>query len=212
MCNFVSWIEYKGKNYFLENKDLTTKQGKKLLDDGYKDDIEGHGAIEHYYPELKGKGVHKECEDFSTPDNFPKEIVDALKDGRLSNIGIAVDILNTKGKQAYEEIVKSAWDEYDKINNSAWDEYEKIKKSARDEYNKIVKSTWDEYIKIKNSARDEYEKIEKSARDEYNKIKKSARDEYEEIEKSAWDEYNKIVNPVYHNIVIQKKYRNKNWK
>ena len=156
MCNFVSWIEYKGKNYFLENKDLVTKQGKKLLEDEYKNDIEGHGAIEHYYPELKGKGVHKECEDFSTPNNFPTEIVSALKEGRLSNIGIEVDILNTKGKQAY-------W----KIENPAKAKYWKIENSARSEYYKIVDPAWDEYKKIRNHA--------------------------------------------YHNIVIQEKYRNKNW-
>ena len=31
MCEFISWKEYKGKNYFLTNADLDTKEGRKLL-------------------------------------------------------------------------------------------------------------------------------------------------------------------------------------
>jgi hypothetical protein len=98
MCDFISWKEYKGKNYFLQNSDLDTKEGKKLLKPEVKSDICGHGTIESYYPELKDKGVKKECTDFSSPSNFPKEIVIAIKKGKLSCIGICLDVLNDKGK------------------------------------------------------------------------------------------------------------------
>ena len=98
---------------------MDTKEGKKLLTEEYRDDICGHGAIEHFYPELKGKGEKKECIDFSTPKNFPKEIVEALK-GNLSKIGICLDILNEAGKKEYQKIKQSAYAEYDKIKQSAY--------------------------------------------------------------------------------------------
>jgi len=39
MCNFISWIEYDGKNYFIKNSDLETKEGKKLLAKDVIDDL-----------------------------------------------------------------------------------------------------------------------------------------------------------------------------
>ena len=148
MCNFVSWKEYKGKVYFLQNVDLDTKDGKKLLKDEYRNDIEGHGAIEHYYPELSGKGENKECEDFSTPDNFPKEIVEAIKQGKLSRIGICLDVLNKQGKDKYKRITQPARDEYERIRQSAWAEYEKIRQAsyARAEYEKIRQSAFSKVV------------------------------------------------------------------
>ena len=201
MCQFISWKEYKGKAYFLTNADLNTKQGKELLKDEYKDDICGHGAIEHYYPELKGKGVNKECSDFSTPDNFPKEIVKAIKEGRLSRIGICLEVLNVQGIAEYQKIKQPAYAEYEKIKQSAWAEYKKIEQSALAEYEKIEQSAWAEYKKIEQSALAEYEKIEQSAWAEYEKIKQSALAEYEKIKQSAFT-----------NIVKQKKYRIDSWK
>jgi hypothetical protein len=135
MCEFVSWIEYEGKSYFLINGDLETKEGQKLLASDVKDDICGYGAIESYYPELKGKGTHKECTDFSTPDNFPLAIVEALKAGKMSRIGVVLDILNEGGRIEYEKIQQQAYAEYEKIQIPAYAEYEKIEQQA---YAKIV--------------------------------------------------------------------------
>jgi hypothetical protein len=149
MCEFVSWKEYKGKNYFLTNTDLDTKEGKKLLNPEVRDDICGHGAIENFYPELKGKGTNKECTDFSTPNNFPKEIVEAIKQGKMSRIGICLDVLNEEGRAEYLKIEQSAKAEYEKIKQPAWAEYEKIEQPAKAEYEKIQQSAWAEYEKIK---------------------------------------------------------------
>ena len=55
MCEFVSWIEYDGEEYFLTNADLETKAGRQLLKSDVRDDLCGHGAIMAYYPELKDK-------------------------------------------------------------------------------------------------------------------------------------------------------------
>src|ERR1035437_3261561 len=130
MCNFVSWIEYEGKEYFLVNEDLDTKAGKKLLLSNVVSDLAGHGAILSYYPELNGKGEKKECEDFSTPDNFPKSIAKAIKKGKLSRIGICFDVLNEKGKKQYHKIKDQALAEYNKIKDPALAEHNKIKDQA----------------------------------------------------------------------------------
>ncbi len=63
---------------------MDTKDGVKLLKPETIADISGHGAIESYYPELANKGSTHECTDFSNPDKFPDDIVDALKRGELS--------------------------------------------------------------------------------------------------------------------------------
>jgi len=52
---------------------LDTKEGRAVYPK-IKDDICGHGAIREYYSELKGKGIEKECVDFSTPDTFPNSL------------------------------------------------------------------------------------------------------------------------------------------
>ena len=46
----ISWVEYRGKEYFLTNKELTTKEGRKLVKYvGRLEDLQGHGAIRHYF-------------------------------------------------------------------------------------------------------------------------------------------------------------------
>jgi hypothetical protein len=190
MCQFNSWKEYNGKVYFLTNEDLDTKEGKKLLNPDVVADLCGHGAVESYYPELKGKGLNRECSDFSSPGNFPKEIVKAIKQGKLSRIGICLDVLNKEGRAEYKKIKQPAWAEYNKIEQPAWAEYNKIEQSA-----------WAEYKKIKQSAWAEYEKIEQPAWAEYNKI-----------EQSALAEYNKIIQPAFSRIIRQKRYRMLKWK
>jgi len=156
MCQFISWKEYKGKSYFLTDTDLNTKEGRELLKPEYKTDIKGHGAIEHYYPELKGKGYDKECTDFSTPANFPKEIVKAIKEGRFVNFGVCEQILNEKGKAEYLKTKKPAWAEYLKIEQPAYAKYEKIKQSAWAEYLNIEQLVYTKYLKIQQPAYDEY--------------------------------------------------------
>ena len=190
MCEFISWKEYEGNNYFLTNTDLETKEGTKLLKPEVKVDLCGHGAIEFFYPELKGKGINKECVDFSTPNNFPKEIVEALKNGWLCNIGIALDILNIEGRKKYDEIKASARKEYDEIEASARKKYDEIEASARKKYDEIKAPAWKKYDEIEAPARKKYDEIEASARKKYDEIKASA----------------------FASIVRQKKYRKEVWK
>jgi hypothetical protein len=201
MCEFASWKEYKGKVYFIKNSDLITKEGKKLLKPEVIADLSGHGAIEHYYPELKGKGVNKERTNFSTPKNFPKEIVRAIKAGKLSRIGLSSQLLTAEG-----------WAEYEKIRQQAWAEYRKIRQQAWAEYRKIMQQAWAEYEKIRQPALAEYRKIRQQAWAEYEKIRQQAWAEYEKIEQPAWAEYEKIRQQAFWKIFKNLKYRAEVWR
>jgi len=223
MCHFISWIDLNKKIYFLDDLKLNTKDGRKLLGVEYRDDILGHGAIRHYYPELKSKGKDYECDDFSSPDNFPIEIVEAVKKGLFRGFSVAPSILTKPARAEYEKIEKPARAEYQAIEKSARAEYQAIEKSAMAEYGKIKKSAWAEYQAIEKSARAEYGKIKKSAWAEYQAIEKSAWAEYQAIEKSAlaeygkikksaWAEYEETRQSSFWDIAVQKKNRAKNWK
>ena len=114
---------------------METKEGRAIYPK-IKDDIYGHGAIKEYYPELKDKKtcIEKECTDFSKSDNFPKEIIEAIKKGKMSRIGICLDVLNETGKAEYEKIRQSALAEYEKIEQSAFSKIVSQKKYRREEW------------------------------------------------------------------------------
>src|SRR3990167_5492912 len=152
MCQFVSWIEHDNKNYFLTEKDLVSKEGRAFLKANGTVDIQGHGAIRAIYPELGGLGIDKEVSDFKSPENFPKDIVKAIKNGDFDGVGICLDILNSEGMAEYKKINQPALAKYEKINQSARAECEKIRQSAWAKYEKINQPAWAEYDKIKQSA------------------------------------------------------------
>ena len=102
MCEFISWVEHENTLYYLTANLLNTKEGrdlKKFLGTAYAEDIKGHGAIERYFG-IKGK--HHECTDFSSPNNFPAEIVKAMKAGAFRGIGIP-DASQVLTKKAYAD-------------------------------------------------------------------------------------------------------------
>lgn len=71
------------------------------------EDYIGHGATRLFYDNFEG-GEERECTDFSTPENFPDEIVTALKKGEFRGLGLSSQLL-----------IKTAWAEYEA-------EYEKV--------------------------------------------------------------------------------------
>ena len=131
MCEFVSWKEVDKDVFFLTNKDLKPRKLKeyKEYNSNWREDLCGHGAIDWFYPEIKGNGKHKECTDFSTPDNFPPLVVEAIKNMEMTNIGFSLGLLNDKGKAEYLKIEQPARTEYEKIQQPAWAEYLKIQQS-----------------------------------------------------------------------------------
>jgi hypothetical protein len=129
MCEFISWIEIfdynvKGgkKFYYLTNDCLNTTEGAKLLNPSVINDINGHGAIMSYYKSLNG-GLHRECEDFSKPRNFPAEIADAFKSGKMSMIGINTNAFTKEAKYKFiayqdkcKDIQRRKLDDLSRIN------------------------------------------------------------------------------------------------
>jgi cell division septum initiation protein DivIVA len=199
MCKFLSWIEKpNGELKYISNFELNTRDGKKLKeklnDDAvFYDDIQGHGAIREYFGLRCNDGINKEYTDFSSPDNFPKEIAQKIKNGEFSEIGINRHLLTELAGIEYEKIRQSAWKEYEKIIQPARDEYERIARPAMDKYERIGQLAWDEYERIARPAMDKYERIGQLAWDEYEKTTQSALDEYKRIEQSALDEYKKTT-------------------
>lgn len=147
MCEFASWVEKDDKVYFLTaNQVFNTTRGKALQKYcGNSDDYVGHGAIRQYY-NLKD-GTNRECTDFSTPDNFPIEIADAIKGGKFRGITVVKELLTQPALAEYNKITQPACAEYNKIQQPALAEYKKIRKirqSALAEYEKIQQAAfWD---------------------------------------------------------------------
>ena len=89
MCEFVSWKEIACPDgskqiLFLTHDDIyNTSRGIELRNHTTADDFCGHGAIAFYFQIDPNKGTNKECTDFSSPSNFPPEIVEALKAGKM---------------------------------------------------------------------------------------------------------------------------------
>jgi len=153
MCEFVSWIEKDGKLYYLKAKQVfETTRGKQLQKwCGNSDDYVGHGAIRYYYGFSESVGNDHEGTDFSSPDNFPAEIVKAIKAGEFRGLAVAEKLLSQPALAEYEKVRQSAWAEYKKIRQSAWAEYEKVRQSAWAEYEKVEQSAfWDLFANSEN--------------------------------------------------------------
>jgi len=211
MCNFISWIEYKDEILYMTDRDLETSRGKKLSRDIGFEDIAGHGAIRSFFNIPDGKGTDRESTDFSTPDNFPQDIVRDVKKGLFTQYGVALQILTPPALAEYLEIEQSALAEYLKIEQSTLAEYLKIRHSAWAKYEEIEQSALAEYLKIKHSAWTEYLKIKHSALAEYEKIKHSTLAEYEKIEQPTLAEYLKIRQSAFWELAKIKKNRVKAW-
>jgi hypothetical protein len=138
VCDFVSWFQKGDTVIFLTDDDLATKAGKKLkkeLDDQFMNDIKGHGAIRRFYEINEWdwpEGLQqKECEDFSNHNNFPTQIVEAIKNCQLTQIGILPDCVFTKAG-----LVKVKADaEWEKAG-AEWEKADAEWKKADAEWNK----------------------------------------------------------------------------
>lgn len=105
MCEFSSWVEERGKIYFLTPAQVfNTRRGRELQEwsQNIQDDIKGHGAIRYYYGLDSGEGKDGDCADFSNPENFPREIIDAVKKGAMKGmlfpLGLIIGVLEDEYK------------------------------------------------------------------------------------------------------------------
>ena len=121
MCEFISWIETDGQIVFLTNADLKGKRFAeyKKYNPLWKQDVMGHGAIRWFYNIPCDIGKNRECIDFSTPDNFPAEIVKELLSGNMTR-------LTANGEHPEGLLTPEAWAEYKKAKNQAWAKCNKV--------------------------------------------------------------------------------------
>lgn len=205
MCEFISWIEKNDSVLFLTYNDIyNTRKGRELREFCKSEyDLFGHGAIRFYYG--LENGVEKECTDFSTPDNFPPDIVDAIKKGLFAGLGVALELLT-----------KSALSKYAKVRNLAYVKYEKVQKPAYTKYEKVRDSAYAEYVKVRDSAyarESAYaEEVRESAYTKYRKAQESALADYVKVHKPASAEYKKVRNAAFWKLFENPNNRNSNWR
>lgn len=155
MCEFISAVEKDKKIYFLTADQVLgdSARAKAFREHcGNSSDYTppGHGAIRWYY-NLVG-GTDREYTDFSSPANFPPEIVESIKRGEMRGLGMAEGLLNQSALAEYQRIEKPAYAEYRRIAQSAYDEYQRIEKQAYAEYERIEKPAHAEYQRIRQSS------------------------------------------------------------
>jgi hypothetical protein len=161
MCEFVSWLEYKGKIYFLSDKELKSRRGKELSQYGHnKDNWRGHWAICWYYGIERRKSIRRECEDFSTPANFPEEICTAIRAGQMTMFrSQPAELLSDQAWEQYKAIRVQAWEQREAIRVPAWEQYEAIRVPAWEQREAIRVQAWEQYEAIRVPAWEQYEAI-----------------------------------------------------
>ena len=125
---FVSWLEMKDKSVrFLTKKMIyETREGKNLQ--RYCNALNqmipsfgqmyDHEAIRFYYEMGHNDGIRKECTDFSSPENFPKPIADAIRNNEMETRGVPFPdcLLNENCDYATDE---EGWRLFEKRENRA---------------------------------------------------------------------------------------------
>lgn len=125
MCEFVSWVELDGEVLYLNDKALRDKRGRELkryLGEKYYEDVPGHGAICWYYDIEHNQGMHRECTSVD-PADYPDVIVNDIKAGNMSMVGVNEDFLLKKAVSKYIATRKRAWDKIIATRKRAWAKY-----------------------------------------------------------------------------------------
>ena len=152
MCEFISWIEKGGQLYHLTYRDIYyTRRGKELRDFCKdKDDYIGHGAIRYFYDNFVG-GIQRECTDFSTPNNFPSEIVADIKAGKFRGLRTPEGLLAKPLYDKYEADIKPLYDKYQADIKPLYDKYQAGRKPLDDKYQAGRKTLDDKYQADRNN-------------------------------------------------------------
>ncbi len=161
MCQFVSWVERRGKVYFLTGNQLFhTQKGKELLATISHNNLCGHGTIRAYYGIDAGDGVDKECNNFSSPDNFPTIITEAVKSGRMRGIGFNSRLLSEPARVECNKACNAAGDEYNRTWDAAWAMCEKVgRETNKVEHAKVWDAALAGYERVCNAIEAEYAKV-----------------------------------------------------
>ena len=128
MSRFISWIEVGAGNIkFLTGRDIfESDRGQLLQARTAARHLVGHGSIRFYYRLRNDYGTNRECTDFSSPDNFPSEIVAAIKAGEFRGLGTPQGLL-----------LESAWAKYHEVEASSLAAYNATERMLLAEYRQL---------------------------------------------------------------------------
>ena len=144
MCNFVSWIELEKagekKIYFLTGQQVFGEAPRAVAFREYCKspyDYPGHGAIRWYYGLETREGLDRESEDFSSPANFPPEVVRAIKAGEMRGMGTPTGLFTAPAHAEYQRGRAAAYAEYQRVRAAADAEYQRVRAAAEAEYQRV---------------------------------------------------------------------------
>jgi hypothetical protein len=190
MCKLISWIEKNYKNYFLTGKQVyesPTGEALKKWSSNIEEDKTGHGAIRFYY-ELEG-GRERECTNFSTPDNFPADIVLAIKNGEMRGMGTAKGLLLPALDEDYQAKRKPLYEDY-QAKRKPLDEDYQAKRNALDGDYQAKRKPLDEDYQAKCKPLDEdYQAKCKPLYEDYQAKRKPLDEDYQAKCKPLYDKF-----------------------
>jgi len=159
MCQFVSWVERRGKVYFLTSEQLESERGQKWIQEQKvsPDDLCGHGTIRLWYRIDAGDGRDKECTDFSTTDNFPTPIAEAVKAGKFSSFPVPKGLLRWPLDKDYEAkrnaLDKDYWTKHNALDEDYWTKHNALDKNYWTKRNALGDDYWDKRNALYNDYR-----------------------------------------------------------
>lgn len=194
MCEFVSWIEYQDKPWFLTNADLRTKEGRELrkhLESWFQQNVCGHGAIRHYWgiPQEKGENMEYPY------DHMPAVIIDAMESGAMSLIGFSNRMLSDAGNRAHEEAMSAINGAYKNTKDAARKTHDKASRSLTKTYRAAIDASVDEDAKY--TVCKAYNEATISISRAYHDTTDPLREAHHEIARKAfWDLFNDPLNRI----------------
>ncbi len=149
MCHFISAVKMPtGKYKFLTGYQLfRTKHGQELVKTISLDDWCGHGTIREYYHLAVDEGEDYEFTNFSSPDNFPPDIVRAIKDGKMKGFDMPKELLTAPADKAWQEATATADKAYQEAiapADKAWQEAKATADKAWQEAKAPAYKAWQE--------------------------------------------------------------------
>lgn len=166
MSEFISWKEVTTADgdteilFLTHDQIYNSKRGRELQKHTTPDDYIGHGAIAFYYEIDPKIGVDKECTDFSSPNNFPSAITEAIKAGRFYLLAEPKQLLTKKSRNSldddYEAKLKPLYDDYWAKLKPLDDDYLAKLKPLYGDYEAKRKPLYDDYLAKRKPLDDDY--------------------------------------------------------
>jgi len=160
MCQFVSWVERRGKVYFLTSEQLESERGQKWVKEEKvsPDDLCGHGTIRLWYRIDAGDGVDKEQTDFTRPSDFPPEIAEAVKAGKFNSFPLPKGLLRMALDDDY-------WDKCMALNADYWAKRNALDNDYWTKHNALDDDYWDKRNALGDDYRAKYNALDDDYRD-----------------------------------------------